>query len=261
VGNVSTSDKIMAETLSGDCTKIANDEHASTEDRIAALGEWMANDLRTASVYILGELHRSDLSDDWRDALVFAAENAHFVTSDQQSRARSRLRELARDLRHGRKAGTDHAVWSAMRRFASLLPPEEANSLLEFLDRAGSVDTRMVGLQCVARVFEAAPPADVASVEPLAGRVTELAEKFLDPDVFSGGENSGIARCAVVALAALGSPRLTDAMKHVESLDKSWFSVRVKQDLQTLLDGWKSGLAATSNSTIRFVEESLRKMR
>lgn len=251
----------MAQALSGDCTKIANDENASTDDRIAALGQWMANHLSAASVLILTELHKSDLSEDWRDAIIFAAENAHFVTPEQQRKACSRLRELARRLRHGRKAGTEHVVWSAMRRFASLLPPEEAGSLLEFLDRVGSVDTRMVALQCVARVFEAAPPADTAAIETLARRVAELADKFLDPDVFSGGENSGIARWAVIALAALGNPGLPDTLKRVQSLDKKWFSVRVEQDLRDLIDAWSDGGTPDSDATFRLVEESLHAMR
>ncbi|MCX7424173.1 MAG: hypothetical protein NTW96_00825 [Planctomycetia bacterium] len=245
-------------TAPRDCTKIASDENAQTEDRVAALREWMTTDLQFASEFILNELGKSDLPEDWRHTLVFAAENAHFVTSDQQREACSRLRELARGLRHGRKAGTEHVVWSAMRRFASLLPPEEVGSLLEFLDREGSVDTRMVALQCVARLFEGAPPADTASVEPLANRVAELAEKFLDPDVFSSGENSGIARWAVVALAALGSPRLKYGLEHVKSLDKSWFSARVSQELRGLLNGWRDAGVSESDATVRLVQESLR---
>jgi len=223
-----------------DCWSEACDSDSPANHRVRALQECLLADNSRAVGLMVDELHRDDAPDEWRDAIVFAAENVHFKDPEQQARVRSRLRELALQLRELSRAGTEHVVWSAMRRFSSLTPPEEANDLLEFLDRKGVVDTRMVALQCIARLFHAAPPSDPAALEPLAGRVAEYAEKFLDRDVFAGGENSSIARNALLALAALGSPKLQDCVARVNVLGRRWLSRQVRRQLQELLDSWES---------------------
>ncbi len=222
-----------------DCWSQARNDEILPSDRVRALQECLLADNSRAADLIVDELYRENVRNEWRDAIVYAAENVHFKAPEQQSRVRSRLRELAIELREVSQAGTEHVVWSAMRRFSSLMPSEEANDLVEFLDRKGVVDTRMVALQCVARVFHAGPPSDTAAFEPLVRRVGEYAEKFLDPDVFAGGENSSIARNAVLALAALGSPKLQDGAARVNALGRRWLSFQVRRQLQELLDSWK----------------------
>ncbi len=221
------------------CEQIARDDGANMDERVGALREWMGQDLEAASRFIAEELCRPGLAGGWRDALVFAAENAHFAALEQQANVCERLRQLALELRESPAAETEHVVWSAMRRFSSLVPAEDAHFLLQFLDRGGSVDTRMVALQCIARVFQSAPPSDPRMVDTLVARVAEYAEKLLDPDVFSGGENSAIARHAVVALAALGSERAEQFMHQVSALGRRWFSRQVRDRLNELLDGWR----------------------
>ncbi len=228
-------------------------------DRVQALQECLLADNSRAVDLIVDELDRDDVPADWRDALVYAAENVHFKDPNQQARVRARLRELALELRETSRAGVEHVVWSALRRFSSLLPREEANDLLEFLDRKGVVDTRMVALQCVSRVFHAGPPSDPAAFEPLAGRVAEYGKKFLDPDVFAGGENSSIARNAVLALAALGSPRLEGCVDRVNALDRRWLSRQVRRQLQELLDTWKGHDSGSEGSpAFEIVESALK---
>jgi len=223
-----------------DCWSQACNGELPPSDRVRALQECLLEDNTRAVGIIVDELCLDDVPDEWRNAIVFAAENVHFKAPGQQSRVCSRLRELALELREVSQAGTEHVVWSAMRRFSSLMPTEEANDLIEFLDRKGVVDTRMVALQSIARMFQAAPPSDAAAFEPLVRRVAEYAEKFLDPDVFAGGENSSIARNAVFALAALGSPKLQECAARVNALGRRWLSFQIQRQLQELLDSWKN---------------------
>ena len=247
VGPVSPPEETRPEELASpatttapeDCWSQVGDSELPPSDRVQALQECLVADNSRAVDIIVDELCRDDVSDEWRNAIIFAAENVYFEHPAQQAKVRSRLRELALELREISQAGTDHVVWSAMRRFSSLMPPEEANDLVEFLDRKGVVDTRMVALQCVARVFHAGPPSDIATLEPLTQRVAEYAQKFLDPDVFAGGENSSIARNAVLALASLGSPKLQDCAARVNALGRRWLSIQVPRQLEELLDSWK----------------------
>ena len=245
-----------------DCWSQVCNSDISPGDRVQALQECLLADNSRAVDLIVDELDRDDVPADWCDALVYAAENVHFKDPNQQAKVRSRLRELALELRETSRAGVEHVVWSALRRFSSLLPGEEANDLLEFLDRKGVVDTRMVALQCVSRVFHAGPPSDPAAFEPLAGRVAEYGKKFLDPDVFAGGENSSIARNAVLALAALGSPRLEGCVNWVNTLSRRWLSRQVRRQLQELLDTWKDHDAGSEGSpTFEIVESALKAVR
>jgi len=253
---------VSAEAPPGrNCEDVARAPGANIDKRVGALREWMGQDLQAASRFIVEELSRPGLAGDWRDALVFAAENAHFSTPDQRAIVSARLRQLALELRENAPAGTEHVVWSAMRRFASLLPAEQADSLLEFLERRGAVDTRMVALQCIARVFEKEPPSDILDRDALMRRVAEYADKFLDPDIFAGGENSAIARNAVAALAALGSAKLEGCIQRAEAIGKRWFTARLKGDLLRILEAWSiSGGNGEGTSAFRRLRECLARL-
>jgi hypothetical protein len=243
------------------CEQIARDDGANMDERVGALREWMGRDLQAASTLIAEELCRPGLAGGWRDALVFAAENAFFSTPEQQANVCARLRQLALELRESPAAGTEHVVWSAMRRFSSLLPAEQVDSLVEFLERRGAVDTRMVALQCIARVFEKEPPSDSLDRDALMRRVAEYADKFLDPDIFAGGENSAIARNAVAALAALGSAKLEGCIQRAEAIGKRWFTARLKGDLLRILEAWSiSGGDGEGTSAFRRLRECLARL-
>jgi hypothetical protein len=243
------------------CEEIARDDGANVDARVDALRELMGRDLRAASAFIAEALCRPGLANGWRDALVFAAENAFFSTPEQQTTVCARLRQIALELRKSPAAGTEQVVWSAMRRFTSLLPAEQADSLLEFLERRGPVDTRMVALQCIARVFEKEPPSDGLDRDALMRRVAEYADKFLDPDIFAGGENSVIARNAVVALAALGSAKLEDCIERAEAIGKRWFTARLKGDLLRILEAWSvSGGDGEGTCAFRTLRECLARL-
>ena len=103
------------------------------------------------------------------------------------------------------------------RRGASLIDSTKVDQLLAFLI-PGTVDTRAVALQSIAKMYEAKPPDRVPV--PVADRVYRFAERFLDPDVFMPGEPSLIARNAIYALAAMGDQRLESVLAAVHSLGR-----------------------------------------
>ena len=163
----------------------------------------------------------------WRDAAVFAAEDTHFPPALREGVGEALL-NIASALRNQPDA-PEKVVWSALRRGASLLPTATVDRLLAFLAPGGTVDTRSVALQCLTRMYEAEPPTAVPVA--VADRAHRFAERFLDPDVFTPGEPSLIARNAVSALAALGDPRLGGALAAVRSLGGPWLVRRVRDEL------------------------------
>ena len=72
--------------------------------------------------------------------------------------------------------------------------PAQANLLVPFLERESVVDARAVTLKCVEKLFLPAPPANPESVRSIGDRAHTLAMKFLDPEIFGGGEYALLAK-------------------------------------------------------------------
>jgi hypothetical protein len=211
------------------------DMKASAASRVAALAGLRGSPLESNAIdYFAGELGRVDIQPAWRDAAVFAAEDTHFAPALRESVGEALL-NITSALRK-QPEGPEKVVWSSLRRGASLLPTTKVDRLLAFLAPGGTIDTRSVALQCVARMYEAEPPTAVPVA--VADRAHRFAERFLDPDVFTPGEPSLIARNSVSALAAVGDPRLGDALAAVRSLGRPWLVRRVRDELNRVYRGW-----------------------
>ncbi|MBC7818181.1 MAG: hypothetical protein IAG10_14940 [Planctomycetaceae bacterium] len=221
-----------------DASDIAKDMLSPLPDRIEALNEWIFLDNDSAAAFVLDELKNGEANDEWLTALVFAAEDVKLPLAEQQDQAARLLRDVALNLRNRAEARFERVVWSAIRRFGSLVPVENADQLLNFLDRKGAVDTRLVALQSVVHIFELEPLADPATVQRLADRVFELAIKLLDRDLLFPGEIAAIVEQAIQALACMGDPRLRDCFDRLPSVEAPWFAELVNRNLRGLLDEW-----------------------
>jgi hypothetical protein len=212
------------------------DMEAPAASRVEAFTALRGSPLeQDAIVFLAMDLSRgNDIQADWRDAAVFVAEDTHFPSELRDSVGEALL-HIVSTLRTQQDA-PEKVVWSALRRGASLLSPMGVERLLEFLAPGGAVDTRSVALQCVSRMYEAEPPTNVPLA--VADRAHRFAERFLDPDVFTPGEPSLIARYAVSALAALGDPRLGDTLGEVRAMGRPWLVRRVRDELNRLYRGW-----------------------
>ena len=152
----------------------------------------------------------------------------------------ARLLEIAAGRRASQNAGSEQVVWSALRRAGTLLPRADLDKLRPFLEAGPAIDTRLVALQAVFHVFEAAAPGDCnAAPELIRNRIFTIAKKFLDPDVFLGGENAAIAENAILALAGVADHRLGIALAECKSLGRPWLMNRLRVTLDDLLRSWK----------------------
>lgn len=233
------------------------DEGKSPSSRIQSLQSLLESDADGTFAFVVNELSRSDLTDDWRSALVFLAEDTHFPAQLRERLCESLLL-IASSARRDGRAGVERVMCSAMRRFSSLLSPNNVNSLLAFLNPDGLVDTKAVALQCVVRVFQKGPPSNREYLIELSDRIFEFARKFLDRDVFIKGENALIAQNAVCALAAVGDPRLKEVFLLVRNLDRQWLNRQLALRLNQILSDWRSELSGTVPSpAITNLEELL----
>jgi hypothetical protein len=235
---------------------VLRDETASPAVRVTALGRLLNTPHHEdALTYLVSELGRSDVQPDWRDATVFAAEDIHFPP-ELRAMVGDRLLAIASALRFEAEA-RDKVVWSALRRGASLLAPQQVQRLLPFL-QGGPVDTRAVALQAVCRIFES-QPADSPN-SSVADRAYQFTTKFLDPDVFTPGEPSLVARYAVSALAVLVDPRLQQALENVTLLNRGFLTRRLRQELQRIRSGWLDRGVPYDHPAFKNIDEGLARL-
>ncbi|MDQ3330994.1 MAG: hypothetical protein M3552_10115 [Planctomycetota bacterium] len=220
--------------------EVATDSNQTVSAREEAIQLWILDEPNAAASFVASELLNKQLAEDWRNFLIFTAEDIHFSNPEERQQVGWRLREIADEIRTSKLAANRYIVWSALRRSSSILGTGGVEDLVQFLDVSGKIDTRLVALQSIARVFEATPPACLATYGKVADRVHDFAAKFLDPDVFIPGENSAIAQQAIQALAAMGDPRLTKGLKRIEHLGRDWVAQQVLRNLQELLQRWKA---------------------
>ena len=187
----------------------------------------LGSEKEKAVVYVAEELSSEKIPEEWVSALVFLAEDVHFP-HEQRVSVRDSLLRIARSLRKSTKAGADRIVWSAIRRASSLLTQEQVILLIPFLERDGIVDARTVTLKCVEKLFFSTPPANVQLVRPVGDRAITLARKFLDPDIFGGGDNALLAQSAICALAAIGDDRLGEAISMAIGLNRRWLKHQLR---------------------------------
>ena len=222
-----------------DASEAAQDNSTSITDRVAALQEWIIVDNDAASEFILEQLERQNLQPEWCNALIYSAEDIRLPEASDRQRLCTRLREIALDMLEQLPPAEASVVWSAIRRFASLVPEERAGELVTFLYQKSQIDTRLVALEGVVTVFHSAPPATLMGVERLSDRIFELTNKVIDSDIMTAGEISAIAEKGIHALAAIGDHRLEAALSKLKSLGWQWLRVQVRADLCELKTSWE----------------------
>ncbi len=241
-----------------DSAEMARNRALDAETRSEALGRWMTHDPETCAQFVAEELSEPDLSEEWRDVLVFAAEDVQFTGESLRRSVEESLKRIAVDLRGSRRAGVDRVVWSALRRFASLVDERHVGELRDFLDPNGYVDTRLVALQGIARVFEHHPPQRGEEVGPLADRAHEIAKKLLDADVFASGETSAIATQAVMVLCVLGDRRALECIDRAKALGRQWVGRKLRDCLGDVRTAWLEDEKAPKESEVfQLVDEAL----
>jgi hypothetical protein len=246
-------------SVSGLWVQVQN-ESLSVPDRLEGVFKLLGADREKVTNYVAAELAREGAHEDWIFALVFLAEDIHFP-ADQQQFAKDALLRIAHSFRKSTKAGAERIVWSAIRRASSLLAPAQVGLLVPFLERGGVVDARAVTLKCIEKMFLTAPPADPESVQQIGERAHTLANKFLDPDIFGGGEDALLAQSAVCALAAIGDTRFGDALTMAAKLNRRWLKHQLRTRLDSLRDSWRSkGMDAATSDAFRNLETGLSKL-
>lgn len=233
----------------------ATDEGLPVASRALALHDWIEEDNDGAAEFVLRELQQAEDGQEWQSALVFATERIEFSGLDRQRRVASELRRIALALRGDGRPGVEAVVHCALARYGSLVEPANAAEFVEFLTPAGYVDTRLAALKSVVHLFEVSPPAEIVEITQLSDRIAEIAFKFVDRDVFLAGQNSAIAKEAIVALAALGDARLLELVRLALQVERNWFRRELNERLEEVR--WAQHGVAGDDAALRRLESAI----
>lgn len=174
--------------------------------------------------FLVQALEDRDITPAVQELLIVAAEHSQVSEPALRARLCAALRGSALALR-----GTTRpeVLWSALRRYASMVPVEEADSLLDFLRPEDAPTTIQVALQGVFSVFTR-PGVDfkTAARDRLRARVGALARSLIGPSAAIRPDDAALALCAYEAAAALDDPELPDLRASLEDLGRRYLSDR-----------------------------------
>ena len=102
--------------------------------------------------------------------MILTAEDTGFAP-DQSGRLAPWLLSFAERHRDSSDPQDEAAVWSAIRTGASMLTQDAADRLRPLLQPGHSIETSLVAVKMLGRIFEAQPPADVDQHIDLSGDV------------------------------------------------------------------------------------------
>lgn len=169
---------------------------------------------------------------------VLRAEDCQFSRSVSASLS-SWLIDFAVSHRDDSVCNSETFVWSAIRTAASMSAANDSEALLPLLEPGHGVETSLVTLKMLGRIYEAYPPAETGHGTPgVHAKVWEIVDATLNRHVVDESRGAAKAILAIVALAGLASPKLLDVAGRISALRMPWFARRVRRKLVSLLEAW-----------------------
>lgn len=180
---------------------------------------------------------REQLLEPRLQAILSLAEDTHF-SQEQNERISPKLLEFAVLARNKEKFPAQ-TVYLAIRLGASMLRPQEASRLIPLLELGYPIETCLVTLKMLGRIFEAQPPENLDQHTDLADEVRRMAELMLNPIDIEIANIAAMAQLSVLALAAMGSSEVLNVIQTVRQMNVLWFTVQVVRELRELLNSWE----------------------
>ena len=190
--------------------------------------------------------------------LILIAEDFDF-TSEESTLLAPRLLELAIQYRDSNDQQDAPAVWSAIRTGASMLRPNKASRLLALLKPGHPIETSLVALKMLGRIFEAQRPEKLDQHTDLANEVRGIAESLLEQVrlvegtfyiiagrasrnavVVDSSQNAAMTQLAAYALATMASNDTLQIVRAVRHIGASWFTQQTARELRELQRSWES---------------------
>lgn len=187
--------------------------------------------------------------------MVLIAEDTGFSASQNEQLA-PRLLSFAEGHRDSNNPQDEATVWSAIRTGASMLRPQQAaDLLLALLEPGHPIETSLVTVKMIGRIFEAQPPTEVDEYQNLAKEIYQIAKPSLNPHVMDAGKTAAKAQLAIYALVAMASSEIYEIIKDVQKLDVTWFTQQTLRELRDLANIWANHPAPVADQPQKLLEK------
>ena len=141
-----------------------------------------------------------------------------------------------------------------------MLCPPEASRLLALLKPGHSIETCLVALKMLGRIFEAQPPERPDQHTDLAGEVRGIAESLLNPYTIANSKIAAMAQLAVCTLAAMASNETLNIVRAVREIGVSWFSQQTARELRELQSSWNARPVSVAPEVLGLLERAMNEL-
>ncbi len=188
--------------------------------------------------------------------MILIAEDTGF-TVDQSKQLAPWLLSFAERCRDSGDPQDEAAVWSAIRTGASMLTPDDTDGLRPLLEPGHSIETSLVTVKMLGRIFEAQPPAEVDEYQDLAGEVYQMANFLLNRYAITSSQNAAMAQLAIYTLAAMASSKTQQIVETVKQLGVMWFTQQTLRELRELASIWTNHLVPVADQPQKLLERAI----
>lgn len=215
------------------------------------VSQWTSDQLTSAILHLGAESDMPRLRE-----MILLAENTGF-TVDQSKRLAPWLLSFAERRRDSSDPQDEAAVWSAIRTGASMLTPHDVNNLRPLLEPGHSIETSLVTVKMLGRIFEAQPPAEIDEHRDLADEVCQIAESLLNRYAITVSQSAAMAQLAIYALAAMASSETQRFVETIQQLGVTWFTQQTLRELRELRNIWANRLVPVAEQPRELLTKAL----
>lgn len=188
--------------------------------------------------------------------MIFLAEDTNF--SVEQSKILAPwLLNFAKTYRDSDDVEVDGAVLSAIRTGASMLSPNSVDCLFPLLEPNHFIDTVLVTVKMIGRIFEAQPPTKINEYENIAKKIYDIAEPLLNKDTPT--QEGALIQLSIYALGAMGSSSILQILKKITKKEK-WFKQYILHNIKELRNIWTNRKEEVSKQLIELLNEVIQEI-
>jgi hypothetical protein len=182
----------------------------------------------------------SEDQDELLRKFIILAEDTQFSV-EQSKKLSSWLLNYALEHRNSQDQRDEAVVWSAIRTGASMLTPDEIGVLRPLLDPHSAINTTLVTVKMVGRIFEAQPYEDepTSDIVMLSHEIYEIVQATINPYAITSPASGALGALSVYALVGMRSMRGTLAVDLVNKTNIKWFGEFVHKDICDLKEIWE----------------------
>lgn len=152
------------------------------------------------------------------------------------------------------------SVLSAIRTGASMLPPNDVDCLFLLLEPGHPVETSLVAIKMIGRIFEAHPPSEIDEHKKMSNKIYQISKDLMSSHVITSSKHAAKAQLSIYALAAMGSSKIHKAVEKTQKMDVPWFATQTFRQLCKLRDSWSKKNFDRTDPTQKLLREIIQKI-